>query len=178
MIGGLVAGFRHAVRVPAELAANWAVKLAWNEEQQPYMTGVKRAGFLILVAAPVITLSPLSFLTLGLQQTIVHLAFGLLLGRLLIDALFMSYASVPFVCSYLPSTNLKLIMPDVVAASVLVTYAIASIEQILLAGNAVALIAGTAGMLGAITLIDRRRQRHAVDFDELPEFATQRLGLF
>ena len=50
LIAALLSGFRHVVRVPAELQANWTFHLSWSGDERPYLAGVKRAGFLELVA--------------------------------------------------------------------------------------------------------------------------------
>src|SRR6185503_3401333 len=58
LIGALLIGFRHAVRVPAELAANWAVQVAWAGNTRRHIAGAKAAGALLFVAAPVLALVP------------------------------------------------------------------------------------------------------------------------
>src|SRR6185503_16416391 len=54
----LLTGFRHAVRLPAELAANWAVQVAWRGDTRPHVAGAKAAGALLFIAAPVLALVP------------------------------------------------------------------------------------------------------------------------
>ena len=41
----LIGGFRYAVMVPAELVANWSIRLAWRGDERRYLAGVKRAAF-------------------------------------------------------------------------------------------------------------------------------------
>ena len=41
--GALLVAFRHGIRVPAELRANWAVQLAWRDRAREFLTGVRRA---------------------------------------------------------------------------------------------------------------------------------------
>ena len=53
LLAALLIGFRHAVRVPAELAANWAVQVAWTGDTRPHIAGAKAAGALLFVVIPV-----------------------------------------------------------------------------------------------------------------------------
>ncbi len=59
LVAALLTGFRHAVRVPAELAANWAVQVAWAGDTRRHIAGAKAAGALLFVALPVLVLLPL-----------------------------------------------------------------------------------------------------------------------
>ena len=40
----LLAGFRRAVRVPAELRANWVLQMSWRDAERRFLSGVKRAA--------------------------------------------------------------------------------------------------------------------------------------
>jgi protein-S-isoprenylcysteine O-methyltransferase Ste14 len=50
----LIAGFRYAVGVPAELAANWTIRMAWDGDERAYLAGVKRAAGLLTVFLPML----------------------------------------------------------------------------------------------------------------------------
>jgi hypothetical protein len=182
LLASLIAGFRYAVTVPAELPSNWTIRMAWLGDERGYLTGVKRAGIVGTIIVPLLALLPLHILLLGFPIALVHSIFGLLAAIPLLDGLFLAYRQFPFACSYVPIQNPKLLWPSGLVALLLVTYGIANVER-----WALAMPIRTAGLaiaLGAIALLikvlDRmnRRERLPVNFDERPAFATQRLGLF
>ena len=49
LLASVLSGFRHAVRIPAELRASTTFSLAWAGNLTPYISGVKRAGWIALV---------------------------------------------------------------------------------------------------------------------------------
>ncbi len=49
----LIGAFRYAVMVPAELVANWSIRLAWRGDERGYLAGVKRAALLCTVVVPI-----------------------------------------------------------------------------------------------------------------------------
>ena len=55
----LMGGFRYAVMVPAELVANWSIRMAWGGDERRYLAGVKRAALVLTVAVPSLILLPL-----------------------------------------------------------------------------------------------------------------------
>jgi hypothetical protein len=178
----LTGGFRYAVSVPAELAANWSLRMAWQGDERDFLTGVKRAGILIAAVVPLLVLLPLQAALLGTVPAGVHSLFGLLFAVAVLDVSFFGYRKMPFACSYLPLGDPKLVWPIGTALFLLVPYGFAFIERAALRSSS-----GTA-MFGAvlvalvlfIRIADRlnRRQRWPISFDEAPAQATQRLGLF
>ena len=182
MLASLIAGFRYAVTVPPELAANWTIRMAWLGDERDYLVGVKRAALVALVTVPLLVLLPLHVALFGFVIGIVHSIYGLMVARATLDGLFLGYRQFPFACSYLPVANPKLLWPAALSTVLLVAYGLAAMER-----WALQTAIGTAGFgvaLGAIvllvTIIDRsnRRERRPVNFDERPALATQRLGLF
>jgi hypothetical protein len=179
LVAALLIGFRHAVRVPAELAANWAVQLAWMGDTRPHVAGAKAAGALLFVAVPVVALVPFYALVFNAADAIAIALCGLASGAVLLEAIFISYRKMPFTCGYLPA-NLKTILPIAFAAFVFFTYQFTHIELAALeAGTATNLAGVLAGLFLTLRAVDafRRRTPRAVEFDELPEPPTQRLGL-
>jgi hypothetical protein len=179
LIAALLVGFRHAVRVPAELAANWTVQLAWNGDTRPHVAGAKGAGALLFVVAPVLALAPFYALAFDPASAVAIALCGVSAGAVVLEAIFMGYRKVPFACGYLPG-DLKTLLPIAFAAFVFFTYQLAHLEL-------AALRAGTglelAATLGALFLVLRaadaahRRRPRPFEFDELPAPPTQRLGL-
>jgi hypothetical protein len=182
VLSSLIAGFRYAVAVPAELAANWTIRVAWLGDERGYLEGVKRAAIMLAVILPLLVLLPLHVAHLGLVRAVVHSLFGFLFAVAALDVMFLGYRKVPFACSYLPVRDPKLLWSGGTAILLLVPYAFAYVERSALQSpsRAVALGAVLGGIVLALRIVDRaqRRERLPVIFDEAPAPATQRLGLF
>jgi hypothetical protein len=178
----LIGGFRYAVMVPAELVANWSIRMAWSGDERGYLAGGKRAAFLLTVVAPSLVLLPVHVALFGPGTALVHALFGCLFGIAARDVLFLSYRRVPFACSYLPLGDPKLLWSGGAAALLIVPYVFAIIERIALTSPArtAALAATLAGLVLTLKVVDRvqRRERQQMDFDERPAPPTQRLGVF
>src|SRR5207247_10220410 len=86
----VLVGVAYAVAVPAELAANWTIQMAWLGDERRYLAGVKRAAML-LVAVLLVLLLPLHVALLGIAVAIVHSLLGLVLAVAALDALFLPY---------------------------------------------------------------------------------------
>jgi hypothetical protein len=177
----LVAGVAYAVAVPAELAANWTIQMAWLGDERRYLAGVKRAARL-LVAVLLVLLLPLHVALLGIAVAIVHSLLSLLLAVAALDALFLPYRKLPFACSYVPLENPKLVWPAGFASLLLVTYGCATAERWALhtATRTIALGVVLCAFALLVKAMDqvRRRERRPIRFDDRPALATQRLGLF
>jgi hypothetical protein len=179
LLAALLMGFRHAVRVPAELAANWVVQVAWSGDTRPHVAGAKAAGALLFVVIPVLLLAPLHAALFTPRDAVAIALCGLAGGLVALEAMFMSYRKMPFACGYLPP-NLKTLAPIAFVSFVFFNYQFAH-------GMRVALQNGTsfelAAFLGVVFLVLRgidaykRRTPRPFEFDEMPEPATQRLGL-
>jgi hypothetical protein len=178
----LAGGFRYAVMVPAELVANWSIRLAWLDDERRYLAGVKRAALLLTAAVPSLVLLPLHVALFGVVTALIHALFGCLFAVAALDGLFLRYRKVPFACTYLPLGDPKLLWSGGAATLLVVPYAFASVEQAALTspGWTAALAAALAGLVLTIKIIDRaqRRERQQLDFDERPAPPTQRLGVF
>jgi hypothetical protein len=182
ILGPLLAGVRFAVTVPAELPSNWTIQMAWLGDERGYLAGVKHAALVSLVTVPLLVLLPFHAALLGVGAGLVHSLYGFLLANATLDGLFMGYRRMPFACSYVPIENPKLVWPPAVTILLLVPYGFADVERWALQTAAGTMVLGAtlvAIVLG-IRLVDRvlRRESVAVDFDERPAPATQRLGLF
>ena len=182
VLSALLAGFRYAVTVPAELASNWTIRMAWLGDERGYLAGAKAAAVMVLVIVPLLSLLPLHILLFGPVTAVVHSLLGLLFATATLDAMFLGYRKLPFACSHVPIENPRLLWPAAAASFLLVAYGFGYLER-----SALQTLAGTAALgaiLGAIVLmtklIDRaqRRERRPVNFHEGPVPPTQRLGLF
>jgi hypothetical protein len=177
----LVVGVAYAVAVPAELAANWTIEMAWLGDERRYLTGVKRAAML-LVAVLLVLLLPLHVALLGIVVAIVHSLLSLLLAVAALDALFLPYRKLPFACSYVPLENPKIVWPTGFVSLLLVTYGFATAERWALhtATRTIALGVVLGAFVFLVKAIDQvqRRERRLIRFDDRPARATQQLGLF
>jgi hypothetical protein len=182
VLSALLAGFRYAVTVPAELASNWTIRMAWMGDERGYLDGTKAAGVVVLVIVPLLSLLPLHILLFGPVTAVIHSLVGLLFATATLDGMFLGYRKLPFACSHVPVENPRLLWPAAAASFLLVAYGFGYVERL-----ALETVTGTAALgaiLGAIVLmtklIDReqRRERRPVNFHEGPVPPTQRLGLF
>ncbi|MEO7134438.1 MAG: hypothetical protein ABI024_09465, partial [Vicinamibacterales bacterium] len=58
LYGALLVGFRHIIRVPVELRANWGFQMAWRGREDAFVSGVRRAAVLALVLPSLAILFP------------------------------------------------------------------------------------------------------------------------
>jgi hypothetical protein len=101
-VTALVIGFRHSIRVPADLRARWLFHLIRPTDHRVYLRGAKRAAVLKLVLPAQLALLPFHVIALGRQTAIVHFAFGLLSALVLREAVLLEYRRLPFAASYVP----------------------------------------------------------------------------
>jgi hypothetical protein len=178
----VIAGFRYAVGVPAELAANWSIRMAWDGDERAYLAGVKRAAAVLVVFLPLLILLPLHVALLGFLPALIHSLVGCLFGVAALDAMFLGYRRMPFACSYLPMGDPKLLWSAGAATFLLVPYAFAQVERTALQSSTSsgALVATLVGIVVIIKIVDRvrRLERLPLNFDEAPAPPTQRLGVF
>jgi hypothetical protein len=179
LLTALLIGFRHAVRIPAELAANWAVQVAWAGDTRPHVAGTKAAGALLFVVVPVLALVPLYTAVFSFREAVIIAICGLAGGVVILETIFMSFRKMPFACGYLPA-NLKTILPIAFAAFVFFTYQFSHLQLAAMrAGAASRFAVALGGLFFTLRGIDafRRRTPRPFEFDEMPEPPTQRLGL-
>src|SRR5262249_4552559 len=84
VLASVLTGFRHAVQLPAELRSSSTFSLTWNGNVRPYLSGVKRAGW-IAVALPVLAaLFIWHAAVLGVRIALLHLGTGVVISMLMI----------------------------------------------------------------------------------------------
>ena len=179
LYGALLVGFRHAIRVPATLPANWIIKLGWREETKRYLAGVRRAAIVILVVPALAVVFPLIAVALGPATAVAHAAIGLAGAALMLEVLLLGYAKVPFTCTYVPDTTMKAFGPAYIVAFLAGAAIFARVQSAaLLSVEATAItIAGMLLVVLLLRLASRSRGRvRGVEFDEAPA-GIQQLGL-
>jgi hypothetical protein len=177
----LLGGFRHAVRVPAELKANWMLQMAWRGGERRFLRGVKRAAVASIAAPIVVLLLPLHMWFLPERTVAAHLAVGAIFSIAAVEALFTGFRTVPFAASYVPAGNVKALGPIGFVTFVLFVSGFARIERAALATDEglAMLVAGLFSIAIGFRLLDiwLRRGRVVKAFEDAPEPATQWLGL-
>lgn len=178
LYGALLVGFRHVIRVPAELRANWGFQLAWRDETRAFVTGVKMAGIVALVLPALILVLPLFAYVLGWPAALLHAALGLAGAIVFLEAVTVTYEKVPFTCTYLPSENMKALAPIYLIAFVVGTSIFSRMQyEALLGTGGVRMVLTLALVFAVLRAMSFTRPRLPhVQFDEAP-VTFQRLGL-
>ena len=181
VLASVLSGFRHAVRIPAELRASTTFSLAWAGNLTPYISGVKLAGWIALVLPTLGGLFIWHATLLGTRLAALHLGVGLVVSALLMETLFVRYRLVPFASGYVPTGELRSRGFASAAALLLVSFTLAWIERFALAAPAgyLMLVATMVGLSAGVRAFDRASCRPAapLDLDEPPPLPTQRLDL-
>jgi hypothetical protein len=178
LYGALLVGFRHVIRIPAELRANWGFQLAWRGRDRAFVFGVKCAAILALALPAMAALLVFFAFVLGVRLALLHALLGLAGAIVLLEALMLSYDKVAFTCTYLPSENMKALVPIYAFAFLIGASTFARMQYDALYGTgAIALALALAVLFAAIRVARVRRARLPhVEFDEAPA-TFQRLGL-
>lgn len=181
LLGSVLSGFRHTVRIPAELRASTTFSLAWAGHLSPCMSGVKRAGWIALVLPTLGGLFIWHAVVLGARLAALHLGVGLLVSALLMDTLFVRYRRLAFVNGYVPSVELKSRGVAYVGTLLLVSFTLAWIERFAFAAppRYLFLVAATLTLNAGMRAFDSRSRWPTVplDLEEPPGSTIQRLDL-
>ena len=178
LYGALLVGFRHVIRVPAELRANWGFQLAWRDRTRAFVAGVKHAAIVGLVLPALAILLPFYMFVMGPPLALMHAGLGLTGAVVLLEALMLSYDKVPFTCTYLPSENMKALAPIYAIAFVIGAVNFAGMQNTALqSGNPTRVLITLAAAFVILRVMSVKRARLPyVEFDEAPA-TYQRLGL-
>jgi hypothetical protein len=178
LYGCLLAAFRHVIRVPAELRANWAIQLAWRGRVRSFASGAQLAALLTLAVPAILVAATVVAIVAGVQAAVAHALLGLLGAAIMLEALMLMYDGVPFACSYLPGDNMRAMAPIYGAAFLIGAMMFARLEYAIVTG-----VFTWPGLAGLVLLLislrvasSRRRRVAQVDFDETP-VTLQQLGL-
>ena len=171
--GSLLVAFRHLVRVPAELRANWGVQLAWHDQTRQFNDGVARAGLVALAVPAILIVVPVVSLVGGPSLSMMHAALGVAGAMILMEVLLIGYDKAPFVCNYVPG-GAKALVPIFVLAFFIGANVFARLELSILNGvNVFRSLALLAVLYGGLRLASRRRREPHIDFNEGPETFSQ-----
>jgi hypothetical protein len=178
LYGSLIVAFRHLLRVPAELRANWAIQLAWQGRVRAFASGAQAAALLTLAVPAIVVIAPVMAAVTGIELAIAHALLGLIGAAIVLEALMLMYDGVPFACSYVPGENLRVMAPIYAGAFLIGAAMFARLQLAILNGSFT-----IQGIIGLVLLLlslrwasSRRRRVAQVDFDEAP-VTFQQLGL-
>jgi hypothetical protein len=181
LISTVVIGFRHATRMPAERRASRTFHLALTGQAAPYRSGVKRAGWLMVVGPTLLALTVWDTAILGPRVALLHLGIGLFLSALLIETVFVRDRRVPLASGYVPSGDMKVTGLAYLMSVVLGAFALAWVQRHALetVTGYGALLATLGGLCVAVRELDRTSQDVAalLEFDQEAPPPTQRLNL-
>lgn len=98
----LLIGMRSVVNIPLSLEANWIFRITEEHSLNHYVSGLRK-GILLYVLCPLFASAFVFFTFLyGWEIGFLHSLYGVVLGGLFIEVLFLRYHKIPFACSYLP----------------------------------------------------------------------------
>jgi hypothetical protein len=176
LYGSLLVAFRHLIRVPAELRANWAVQLAWQGHPRAFARGVRRAAMVTLALPAIVAVIPVVAIVSGGAVAAGHALLGIAGAAIFIEGLMLGYDKAPFACSYVPGSA-KGFVPIFVLVFLLGASLFARLELAIINGSNASMAAMVLAVVFVTLKIASARQREvAIDFDEGPEGFNQ-LGL-
>ena len=177
----VVLGFRHAMRLPADLRANWVFHVAWLGDAGHYASGVKRFGIVGIVLPTVLLLAPIYVMLLGIERAAAHALLGAVFGTVLLQLSMLDAERLPLACAYTPSSTLKTRGPVYLFAGIAIVYWIGWFERAALAtseGVATFAVVGIASYV-VLGFIGSQQADTRIPGDVEPPLdePTQRLGL-
>lgn len=125
----MLAGFRHGMRVPADISGNKLFRLAWVGNGSAFLAGVRRAALAAIVLPVVILLLPANLYLLGEQMALMHMLSGVLLGAAFLSILTFRATNLPFVASYGPTPDLNTVGPAVLIGGMFAIAIFSRIER-------------------------------------------------
>lgn len=146
----MLAGFRHIMRLPADIRGNRLFRLAWLGSMQAFLAGVRRAAVMSIVVPVIIVLLPANLYLLGEQRALMHTLSGLLLGIAFLSFMTCNATQLPFVASYAPAADLNTIGPAVLVGGLFAISIFARIEAFALTDPSAAAAFWGALVVGAL----------------------------
>jgi hypothetical protein len=165
----LLAGFGHAIRLPADIRANRLFHLAWLGQKERYVDGVNRAALLIVVMPALFALFPAQALLFGVPLAAAHLLTGVLFGMVVVEAFAANPRTLPFANSYVRAPDLNTKGPVIGIATLLGISIFTSLERSALADRQSAVIFWLALALLFAALRSQRRRRARGEIVEVPD---------
>jgi hypothetical protein len=165
----LLAGFGHALRLPADIRANRLFHLAWLGQKERYIDGVHRAALLIVVLPALLALFPAHALLFGMPTAAAHMLTGLLFGIVVVEAFAANPRILPFANSYVRAPDLNTKGPVIGIASLFGISIFTSLEHSALGDRQSALIFWLVLTLLFAALRYQRRRRGRGEVVDVPD---------
>jgi hypothetical protein len=179
LIAAALMGFQHAARLPADLRASWIVLLTWSGDARSFLTGVKRAG-IVLLAIPVVMIVFVGEAWIfGVNGALWHAVHGLLLAGLLTELLFLPSGTLPLTSAYQPAGPAGVLFVITGLAAGIAGVALGERLALTSLTGSVALVAVFAVPTAVLHGVSasRRRRHAAIELDEPHSSSAQRLEL-
>jgi hypothetical protein len=170
VLGILLAGLGHVMRIPADLRANRLFHLAWIGQKDRYVDGINRAAAVILIVPALLALFPTHVLLFGLPLASAHLLTGLLLGLVVLEALAAGRRALPFASSYSPPAGLNTRGPVIGIGALFAISMFGTLERAALSGPQSALALWLALAALFLVLRYRRGRRERGVTPDAPDF--------
>jgi hypothetical protein len=135
----LMAGFRHVMRLPADVRANRLFRLAWLGQSGPFVAGVRRAALAAIVLPVVLSLLPVHVYVLGWRLAAMHLVSGVCLGTAFVMIAMNRPSQLPLAAGFVPAEQ-NTLGPAAVLGALIASSFFAQLERFALTstGTAVA----------------------------------------
>jgi hypothetical protein len=175
----LLTGFRHVMRLPADVRANRLFRLAWIADSNAFLTGVRRGSLVSIVLPTIAVLLPPYVYLLGLQPALMHAVSGFLLGATAIALMTVRVGQLPFVASYAPAADLNTVGPVVLIGGLIAVSVLSRIERFALADlRSAAMFWGVVTTIALLPLVTARNtQLDLPTAFDVPPSGTTRLDL-
>jgi hypothetical protein len=175
----LLAGFRHVMRLPADIRANRLFRLAWVAESSRFLGGVRRGAFVGIVLPAVVLLLPPHLYLFGTRLALMHAVSGCLLGAALISLMTFRTGQLPFVASYAPTRDLNTAGPVIFIGGLIAVSMFARLERFALANleSAALFWVGLTAILAPQLVFGRNTQLDLPTAFDVPAAGTTRLDL-
>ena len=98
----LLSGFRHVLRIPAELPANWVFQLTESLGRREWMSAVERFILGYAIVPVYLLVFPLAVYSEGWWMALRMTSLQVLVSLTIFELLFYSWQQLPFACSYTP----------------------------------------------------------------------------
>ena len=129
----LLAGFRQATRLPADVTANRLFRLAWVADGNRFLAGVRRGALTgVVLPALILLLAPYVYL-LGPRVALMHALTGFLLSAALVSLTTFKTTQLPFVATYAPAGDLNTRGPVLLIGGIVSISIFSAVERLALA---------------------------------------------
>lgn len=180
-LAAMVTGFRQSTRMPADLRGSTGLQLAWQELPEPFISGVRLAGWVTVLVPTLTLLAGWHSQSFGLNVAVRHLGVGAAAANLMLVTAFCRNRRVPLVSVHAPQGD-PTIKGVLLGAAILGgSLVLAAVEKALLGSFSFcfALVAALLAAAEALKRLDRAAPAAIIELSvsEQDALPTQRLGL-